>query len=206
MALRAAFALYSRDMTKNGDSREKDGRELNAGIMEEGRGLLRLVEGEKPSLFEEGRWAGKMMAWAMRDETFRVNLFRFVDVFPSLSTRESLMRHLVEYFGDEAAHLPEPVRLGLKLASGRGRLRNALAGRAIRYAVEKLGRQFIVGENPSDALKGLSKIRREGTAFSVDLLGEAVVSEDEAAEYWTRCMALLTVLEKARAIVDDPGR
>jgi hypothetical protein len=34
----------------------------------------------------------------MRNESFKVQLFRFVDVLPYLTTGESLSRHIKEYF------------------------------------------------------------------------------------------------------------
>ena len=43
-----------------------------------------------------------------------------------------------------------------------------------------MARQFIAGRNPDDVMKTLRKRRRESIGFTVDLLGEAVVSEKEA--------------------------
>ena len=38
------------------------------------------------------------MDWAMADERLKVELFRFVDVFPTLRTAAEIDRHLREYF------------------------------------------------------------------------------------------------------------
>ena len=43
--------------------------------------------------------------------------------------------------------------------------------------------QFIGGRDEHDALKVLQKLRDEGIAFSVDLLGEAVLADSEAEEH-----------------------
>ena len=175
-----------------------DRQELDGRIIETGRELLGMLEGGKPSLFEEGQWVGRIIGWSLEHEAFRVSMLRFVDVFPTLSTPASLARHLIEYFGGGRDFIPGPVRCAVGLATRGGRLGAVVAGRAIRYAIEKLGKQFIVGENGADALRGLSKIRREGCAFSVDLLGEAVVSEDEAEQYGALYMSLLDDLERGQ--------
>ncbi len=43
-----------------------------------------------------------------------------------------------------------------------------------------MARQFIAGKNPDDVMKTLRKRRAQDIGFTVDLLGEAVVSEREA--------------------------
>ena len=98
-----------------------DPQELNSRIIETGRELLGMLEGGKPTLFEEGQWVGKIMGWSLKDEAFRVSLLRFVDVFPSLSTPASLVRHLTEYFDGRKGDVPTPVRLAVRLAARGGR-------------------------------------------------------------------------------------
>ena len=44
-----------------------------------------------------------MMDWAMHDERLKVELFRFVDVFPTLTSRAEIARHLREYFDQPGA-------------------------------------------------------------------------------------------------------
>lgn len=64
-----------------------NGQELNDRIISRGKEFFRALEGEEPSLFNKGRWMGKMMAWSMSHPEFRTAMFRFVDVFPSLQFR-----------------------------------------------------------------------------------------------------------------------
>jgi RHH-type transcriptional regulator, proline utilization regulon repressor / proline dehydrogenase / delta 1-pyrroline-5-carboxylate dehydrogenase len=53
-------------------------------------------------------------------------------------------------------------------------------------------------------MKTLRKKRRQGIGFTVDLLGEAVVSEEEAAEYMGRCQELLEHLARETRGWTDP--
>src|SRR5437667_11726428 len=67
-----------------------------------------------------------------------------------------------------------------------------------------MARQFIAGRNPDEVMKTLRKRRKQGIGFTVDLLGEAVVSEEEAKEYAMRCFELLDVLAAETRGWTDP--
>ena len=49
---------------------------------------LRLYESmsDLPSIFDKRRWMGRLMDRTMRDEEFRLDLFRYVDALPSLKS------------------------------------------------------------------------------------------------------------------------
>jgi proline dehydrogenase len=67
-----------------------------------------------------------------------------------------------------------------------------------------MAHRFIVGESPRDAARLLCSLWHEGVAASVDLLGEATVTVEEADSYAERCADALRVLhESAR---DWPAR
>lgn len=176
----------------------KDGSPLNSRIIECGQALFSALEGEKPSLFQKRRWVGVLMDLSMRDPVFRTQMLRFVDVFPTLHTVPLLVGHLKEYFGDRVPHLSAPARWIAKAALSGGKLGSPFVAKAVRIAVDKLGRQFIVGATPEEAARGLEKVRREGCAFSVDILGEAVISEEEAEDYGRRYLTLLDYLDRVQ--------
>lgn len=149
-----------------------------------GQEFFASISGETPSVFNKGWWTGKVMDWSMKNENFKVQLFRFVDVMPYLNTSESLLRHIREYFAAEDSDVPAVLRWGAGTATGfGGALTGKLMGNAIRSNIETMGRQFIIGQNVPEAMKGLAKLRRDGFAFTVDLLGEASVNEQEAEAY-----------------------
>ncbi|MCL6635242.1 MAG: proline dehydrogenase family protein [Peptococcaceae bacterium] len=167
--------------------------ELEARIKETGLNLYRLIEGETPSIFKKDFWAGKIMEWCMQNEAFKVEMFRFVDVFPTLTRSESVARHLQEYFCRPEQNFPASLQWGLKLVSPSSLVAKMVA-KTITANITGMARQFIVGEDARDSLPALRKLRKEGLACTVDLLGEAVVSESEAGEYFARYMDLLAVL------------
>jgi RHH-type proline utilization regulon transcriptional repressor/proline dehydrogenase/delta 1-pyrroline-5-carboxylate dehydrogenase len=92
------------------------------------------------------------------------------------------------------------IRTGVSLA----RIVPIISGKFLRWNVSGMARQFIAGRNPEDVMKTLRKKRRQGIGFTVDLLGEAVVSEEEAAEYMGRCQELLEHLARETRGWTDP--
>ena len=60
-------------------------QELNSRIVKRGQEFFARIQGTTPSLFDKAAWLGKMMDWCMRHDDFRVQMFRFVDVFPRLT-------------------------------------------------------------------------------------------------------------------------
>src|SRR5258705_11997892 len=93
--------------------------DIETAIRPYGEKLLTLMDtSEPPSLFSKKGFYGSLMEWSMRDEHFKTQLFRFVDVLPTLASSAEISRHLKEYLGDEQINLSPALRLGLKAAGG----------------------------------------------------------------------------------------
>ncbi len=166
---------------------------LEERIFETGQRLYRRLEGQTSSVFRKDYWIGQAMTWSMSDPEFKANLFRFVDVFPSLGDAADIARHAEEYFGRDSGGLLG--KIGLRALSGS--VGRGLAARLLRTRIEAVARQFIVGAGPEDALPALAALRNDGLASTVSLLGEAVVSEREADVYLQRYIDLLERLTAA---------
>jgi RHH-type transcriptional regulator, proline utilization regulon repressor / proline dehydrogenase / delta 1-pyrroline-5-carboxylate dehydrogenase len=168
---------------------------LNERILSRGREFFSSISGEKPSLFNKGAWMGRVMDWCMKNEAFKVQLFRFVDVFPSLTTGKLLTDHIREYFGEEQ-QMPPVLATGAKVAGMLGSFGGAVLGKVLSSNIHEMARQFIVGENTGEAIGNLERLRKDGFAFVVDVLGEATLSEAEADRYLNTYLELLDSLKK----------
>ena len=166
-------------------------------IRRTGLWLYQLLEEESPSVFQKEYWMGKVMDWCMRDELFKVQMFRFVDVFPCLGRPESVARHFQEYFGGPDAHIPSALQWSIRLVPPDS-LAAKMAVKSLTSNLTQMAVHFIAGASPSAALPVLRRLRSEGMAFTVDLLGEAVVSEAEALEYQARYLDLLDTLNREK--------
>ena len=69
---------------------------FEARVLELGRRYLEHARSGKASILSKGFWSDKLMDWSMKDEDFKVQLFRFVDAFPMLKTPDQVHDHLVE--------------------------------------------------------------------------------------------------------------
>ena len=156
---------------------------LQERISSRGRDLFDRIRGEKPSAFNRNWWTGKVLDWAMQNEDFKVRLFRFVDVLPSLTTTEALSRHIKEYFAGPDETLPPVLKWGTKALDSGGRMTATLLANTLKANFEAMAHQFIIGRNPDEALTALDKLRRDNFAFTVDILGEATVSIEEEERY-----------------------
>ena len=180
--------------------------DLDASIKARGKDFFASISGEAPSIFNKGWWTGKVMDWAMRNEQFKVQLFRFVDVLPYLSTGESLGRHIEEYFAAQDQDIPGVLKWGAKGAGLGGGLTAKVFARTIRANIEGMAKQFIIGENAKEALRTLNRLRRDSFAFTVDILGEATVSEGEAEQYRQAYLELLGELDREQRNWKSLGR
>src|SRR5512133_1403306 len=173
---------------------------LQAEVERRGTQIFDLVDRHPESIFSKAGFYQRMMEFSMRDEHFKVQMFRFVDVLASLRRGSDIVQHLDEYFADMRNGYAPLIRTGVSLA----RIVPIISGKFLRWNVSGMARQFIAGRSPEDVMKTLRKKRRQGIGFTVDLLGEAVVSEEEAHEYAARCQELLEHLARETRGWTDP--
>ena len=158
------------------------------------RRIAGLGAGERTRIVQASWWSERMLEWAMSHPSFKTQLFRFVDVFPATTSDEDVLRHLDEYF--EGADVPKVLDLGIGLAE-HVPFGKAAAASVARRNIARMAGQFIVGTDPASAADGLHRLWRAGSAFTVDLLGEKTVTDDEANRYAARVDELLGVLLEA---------
>jgi RHH-type proline utilization regulon transcriptional repressor/proline dehydrogenase/delta 1-pyrroline-5-carboxylate dehydrogenase len=160
--------------------------------------IFELVDKHPEPLFSKAGFYQRLMAVSMRDERFKVQLFRFVDVLPSLRHSREIIGHLNEYFSDDG--FGPFVGTGVHLAH----IVPWMSAPILRWNVSGMAHQFIAGKNPDDVIKTLRKRRSQKIGFTVDLLGEAVVSEADADEYAARYLDLLEKLARETKNWTDP--
>jgi RHH-type proline utilization regulon transcriptional repressor/proline dehydrogenase/delta 1-pyrroline-5-carboxylate dehydrogenase len=134
----------------------------------------------------------RIMAAMVADPELRAAVFRFVDVRPACADPGDLARHLGELLAEADSPL---ARRGAALA-GTALTRRPLA-RAAAAGVEQMAQRFIIGADARAALPAVERLWSDGAATTVDLLGEATVTEEEAESYAARCEETLLVLHEA---------
>ncbi len=160
-----------------------------------GEDLFARMRGEKPGLFDKAWWSGQILEWAMRDEAFKTEMFRFVDVFPVLTTPDEVARHIQEYLLRPGLEAPAVIKMALK-GAGLGSIATRMATGQIAKNLEGMAKRFIAGTDAASAVAALRELRQQKQAFTVDLLGEAVVSEPEAEAFAARYVDLIDGLAR----------
>ncbi|MEH2399398.1 L-glutamate gamma-semialdehyde dehydrogenase [Nostoc sp.] len=148
------------------------------------------------SLRDQMRWDDKLLAWAMSNPGLRVQLFRFIDTLPALHSKSEIASHLQEYLGDESVELPAALKGMLNFANPDS-MPGQVAATTVGTAVETLAHKYISGENIKQVIKTVERLRKEKMAFTIDLLGEAVITEAEAQSYLERYLELIQQLVEA---------
>ncbi|MDX8411731.1 MAG: proline dehydrogenase family protein [Mariprofundaceae bacterium] len=157
-----------------------------------GRKLLARARGAAREGHAAEQWLSGFIARLAGDGTFRVQALRFIDVLPTLSDDKALARHLHEYFSGGDFPLPRPVKWGVKHA-GDGPAPHVISP-VVRKAVKWIGGRFIAGHNPDEAFKVIERLHGEGKRTSLDMLGEEVLSEEEAEAYQRQYLDLIDSL------------
>jgi RHH-type transcriptional regulator, proline utilization regulon repressor / proline dehydrogenase / delta 1-pyrroline-5-carboxylate dehydrogenase len=142
--------------------------EFDNDVRRQGEAIFKLIEDDSGSIFNKDWWYGRIMDWSMKNEQFKVQMFRFVDVLPYLNSSSEVARHLKEYFSEMDEDSSKLLSFGL----GVGSLAPGLMASAIRKNVTQMAKMFITGEDPKSALNMLKKARENSLAFTADLLGD----------------------------------
>src|SRR3954468_9878295 len=90
--------------------------DLQAEVERRGRNIFELVDRHPESVFSKAGFYQRIMALSMRDEHFKVQMFRFVDVLASLNRGGEIVRHHDEYFQDMSNGFEPAIRTGVQLA------------------------------------------------------------------------------------------
>ncbi|MFG0330003.1 MAG: proline dehydrogenase family protein [Phycisphaerales bacterium] len=167
-------------------------RDLEQDIHRIGAEFLDAARHRKTGMFSAQFWSDKLMDWAMKDQDFKVQLFRFVDCFPMLRTPEQVHEHLVDYMSQPGVTMPPGLDVGIKA----GGLAKGLFSGTMTKQITGMAEKFIAGTDAASALPQLRKLWDRGMAFSVDLLGEACVSAKEALHYQEKYLDLIENLPK----------
>lgn len=140
-------------------------------------------------------WMTSLISQATNSPDFRVQALRFIDVLPALHDDAELVAHLKEYF--ETRQLPWPAFSDWSLQHSDAPWAVHIAAPLVRATLRGLSRRFMGGHDTHQVLETISKLHRREMGYTLDLLGEAVLSEIEADHYQQAYIRLLQELGQA---------
>ncbi len=139
-------------------------------------------------------WRAALLEWATRDEQLRTQLFRFVDVLPSLRSAAEIADHLASYLAPCGPALPLALRAAVRAPAS---LRAQAAAVLARRSVLRIARALVAGDTAAAVVRTAEALRARGVSFTADVLGEATTSEAEADQYAQRYLDLIRELGEA---------
>ncbi len=142
---------------------------------------------------DQMRWDDKVLDWTMANPGLRVQMFRFIDTIPALQSKTEIANHFQQYMSTEEVELPNALK-GILNFSDADSFPAQTAAATITKAVETLAYKYIAGENINEVMKTIARLRKDGMTYSIDLLGEAVITETEAEDYLQRYIDLIEQL------------
>lgn len=160
------------------------------------RDLLAAMPESRSWLAQLRGWDDKLLAWTMGNPGLRVQLFRFIDCLPALRSKAEIARLLQEYLSDSSVELPAALK-GVLNYTQPDSIPAQMAASTVTAAVGTLAQKYIAGETVQQTLKTIEGLRKQRMAFTIDLLGEAVITELEAQAYQQRYLQLLEDLTAA---------
>lgn len=177
--------------------------ELEPRILEIGKEIFELGNKHQMGLFDKKFWSGKLMEWSMQNRDFKIEMFRFVDVLPALESSEQISEHIKAYFLRSGIEMSTFLKAGM-VAATTGGITSKIAASTIKKNVSAMAKTFITGENSQASKDTLLGLWNSGIAFTVDILGETVVAEEEALDYQARYLELVEGL--GRLVRDWKGQ
>src|SRR4051812_23816280 len=145
---------------------------LEARTREIGRDLFARIRRAGPG---EPWWDRWVMGRMMGDESVKAQLFRFVDVLPALTSPAAVNAHLREYLAPVAGRLPGPLGRAVGWVPRDGWLGKRFAN-LTHFGARRMALRFIAASNLPGAIEAAERLRKRDLTFTVDLLGEAILS------------------------------
>jgi RHH-type transcriptional regulator, proline utilization regulon repressor / proline dehydrogenase / delta 1-pyrroline-5-carboxylate dehydrogenase len=158
-----------------------------------------LIERSSRGRFSPSSWLNsKIMRYAMSDPKVKTQLFRLVDVLPSLSTSAQVADHVRQYLSIPETPFP------LRAAAGMASTFPSVTAWAVNKGVHAMAKTFIAGSDHDEAHAVAMRLADSGIRSTFDLLGESVVSEVEADRYASKYESLFKTLRGRLPVQDTP--
>ncbi len=177
------------------ETREPMNADLEQRTQDYGHEIFARLDRQGPLLFSRAWLEDRLMDLGTHDPALKVQLFRFVDTLPYLHDPAEVVRHLREYLTEAADDLPPWVRRLTRAIPSGGLLGRVLAWLA-RHNARRMARKFIAGSNLAEAIDAVRRLRDRRLAFTIDLLGEATITEAEADHVQKQYLDLLEGLTR----------
>ncbi|NQY80959.1 MAG: bifunctional proline dehydrogenase/L-glutamate gamma-semialdehyde dehydrogenase [Candidatus Caenarcaniphilales bacterium] len=124
-------------------------------------------------------WNQQILNLTAKLPTLQKQLFKYVDLYPTLANNKARRKFLSEYFLEKSifgAEILDSLKEVPFISSSISSL--------TEFGIKTMSYNFIVDKNPEVLDKKLAELKELGLTCTLDILGELVVSEKEADQYF----------------------
>ncbi|PJZ68834.1 1-pyrroline-5-carboxylate dehydrogenase [Leptospira perolatii] len=164
--------------------------EFESKVIEKGSHLFSLSDRYESKIFSRISFFTFLLKILNNKPRLKVQAFRFADLFPTLNSNRSLLLHIRYYFVDSSTELSSLARILLKVMIKLPILSFFVAV-VTRLMMRILSGFFIIGRDYKHSKTKIFKMLNKGITNTIDILGEAVLSEIESVHYKDKYLKLL---------------
>ncbi|WP_243396467.1 proline dehydrogenase family protein [Leptospira hartskeerlii] len=186
---------------ENGSKIITSSSDLQDKILEKGKELFRLSDSFEEGLFSAYRLFSKSLLFLENRPLLKLQAFRFADLFPSLNSLSSISRYIRIYFVETPTELPKWIVLLLSLFLS-NRLSSVFVTLGAKIGIKLTAKFFILGRTYGSDRKKIIDRYKKGICSTIDILGEAVLSEKEAERYISEYLLLLGEVSKDKELTE----
>lgn len=156
-----------------------------------GKELFAYIRSRSKNVFSKNWVKNQVLKLATLSPKLQQQVFRFVDVLPSLTTKDQVTAYLEEYLAEA-----NPLFSSTSALLAKTPVIKSAYKFGIEASVNLMAETFICGSNIKEAKKEIEKLKEHGQDYTLDILGELTVSDSEAQEYFSEYRNLIANLPK----------
>lgn len=141
---------------------------------------------KKIRLFELSWWNQSLLLLSSKNPRLQKQLFKFVDLYPSLNNRDLVNKYLLEYMKEEDLVFADLLNLFRYLPFG-----SLLLDRLTKLGIKSIAQNFIIPNTEYDLSKKIEEFKNGGLDFTLDVLGELALSFSESEKYLQTYLSLI---------------
>ena len=133
---------------------------------------------KKIRLFELSWWNQTLLLLSSKNPRLQKQLFKFVDLYPSLNKQNLVNKYLLEYMKEEDLLFADLVNLFQYMPFG-----HFLLDKLTKLGIKSIAQNFIIPSNEHDLSKKIEELKNSKLDFTLDVLGELALSFSESEKY-----------------------
>ena len=158
--------------------------------------MFELAHKAEPGIWRRAWWEQRMLEYLSIDPKLQTELFRFTEALPHMNSSADIASHLKQYMDNGELDLPLPLRFATMFDNPNSMFARTV-GACTRWGSFLMATSFITGTNTEEAIQNAVRLREKDMAFTLDVLGEATISDSQADKAAAIYMELIDSLGKA---------